>query len=181
MAACTRCGFEQNGTQIYCERCGMFLPTLAIYNPGQMEYKVPPQITISRPKQRFLLKGDLSPQMILNRCIREGIAIVGLFIMGFGLFGFFQNVIGAGWALLVGLIVLVGGIAAVSHLFFVKKLLPRLRWPHIVVGEISATIACFIIIITLSGIIQASTLGRDFGYGTPIFLYGLGIVALVIW
>ena len=180
MVACTRCGFEQVGTQIYCERCGMFLPTLAIYNPGQPEYKVPPQI-MAHPHQKFLLKGDLTVQMMLNRCIREGIAIVGLFIAGFGLFGFFQNVIGAGWALFLGLIVLIGGIITISLLFFVRKRLPRLRWPKIVVGGMGATIACFVIIITLSGIVQNSTLGRDFGYGTTIFLYGLGFVALMIW
>ena len=174
MAACTRCGFEQDGTQLYCERCGMFLPALAIYNPGQSEYAISPQIIV-RPNQRFLSEADLTPQMVLNRCIREGIAIVGLFI------GFFQNIIGAGWALFLGLLVLVGGIITISLLFFVRKRLPRLRWPRIVVGGIGASIACFIIIITLSGIVQNSTLSRDFGYGTTIFLYGLGMVALVVW
>ncbi len=180
MTACTRCGFEQDGTQVHCKRCGMFLPALAIYNPGQPEYAIPPQIIV-RPNQRFLSEADLTPQMVLNRCIREGIAIVGLFIAGFGLFGSFQNLVGAGWALLLGLVILVGGIITISLLFFVRKRLPRLRWPQIVVGGIGATIACFIIIITLSGIVQNSTLGRDFGYGTTIFLYGLGIVALVVW
>ncbi len=179
MAACTRCGFEQDGTQVHCEHCGMFLPALAIYNPGQSEYAISPQI-IARPNQRFF-EGNLTPQMVLNRCIREGIAIVGLFIAGFGLFGSFQSLVGAGWALFLGLIVLAGGIITISLLFFVRKRLPHLRWPQIVVGGIGATIACFIIIITLSGIVQNSTLGRDFGYGTIIFLYGLSIVALEIW
>ncbi len=182
MAACTRCGFQQNGTQIYCERCGMFMPALAIYNPGQTEYSVPPQV-VTPPliKQRFLGEGDLTPQMVLNRCIREGIAIIGLFVAAFGLFGFFQNIVGAGWALLLGFILLIGGVIAISLLFFIRKLLPRLRWPHIVVGGIGATIVCFVIIITLSGIVQNSTLGKDFGYGITLFLYGLVIVVLAIW
>ena len=181
MTACTRCGFQQDGTQVYCEHCGMFMPALAIYNPGQTEYRVPPQTVVPRLKQRFLVGGDFTSQMVLNRSIREGIAIIGLFIAAFGLFGFFQNIVGAGWALLLGFIVVVGGIIAISLLFFIRKLLPRLRWPHIVVGGIGATIACFIIIVTLSGIVQNSTLGKDFGYGTTIFIYGLSLIALVVW
>ena len=180
MAACTRCGFQQDGTQIYCKHCGMFMPTLAVYNPGQTEYRVPSQVVVPRLKQRFFAGDDLTPPMVLNRCIREGIAIIGLFIAAFGLFGFFQNILGAGWTLLLGFILLVGGIIVVSHLFFVRKLLPHLRWPHIVVGGIGATIACFVIIITLSGIVQNSTLGKDFGYGATIFLYGLSLIALVV-
>ncbi len=181
MAACTRCGFEQNGTQIHCERCGMFLPTLAIYNPGQPEYKVSSQIVVQRSDQRFMAEGDLTTHMVLNWCIREGIAIVGLLIASFGTFGFFNDLIGSGWALLLGFLVLLGGTIAVSVLFFVEKLLPRLRWSQIVVRGIGATIICFLIIVTLSGIVQNSTLGKDFGYGATIFLYGLGIVGLVVW
>jgi len=157
----------------------MFLPALAVYNPGQPLYTVPPQI-IARPNQKFLVEGDLTSQMVLNRCIREGIAIIGLFIAGFGLFGFFQNLLGAGWALLLWLFLLLGGIITISLLFFVWKLLPRLRWSQIVVGGIGATVVCFIIIVTLSGIVQNSTLGKDVGYGTTIFLYGLSLVALVV-
>ena len=179
MAACTRCGFQQNGTQAYCERCGMFLPTLAVYNPGQPEYRAAPQIVL-RPKKRFLAEGNLTVQMVLNRCIREGIAIVGLFISAFGLFGFFQDVIGAGWALLLGFLVLIGGVVAVSSLFFVQQHLPRLRWPWIVVGGIGATVTCFIIMLLVSAIVHNNILGKDFGYGTTIFLYGLGLVALVL-
>lgn len=181
MAACTRCGFEQNGTQTYCEQCGMFLPTLAIYNPGQPEYKVSPQLVVQRPDQRFLLEGDLTAQMVLNRCIREGIAIFGLLIASFGTFGFFNDLVGSGWALLLGFLVLLGGTIAVSVLFFVEKLLPRLRWLHIIVGVVGVTIACFIMVIIVSATAHNNTLGKDFGYGTTIFFYGLSIVALVIW
>ncbi len=181
MAACTRCGFEQNGTQTYCEHCGMFLPTLAIYNPGQPEYKVSSQIVVQRSDQRFLSEDNLTTQMVLNRCIREAIAIVGLLIASFGAFGFFNNLIGGGWALLLGFLVLLGGTIAVSVLFFVEKLLPRLRWSQIAGGGIGATIICFLIIVILSGIVQNSTLGKDLGYGATIFLYGLSIVALVVW
>ena len=180
MAACTRCGFEQNGTTIYCERCGLFLPTLAIYNPGQPENKVPPQIVASHPNQKFLFESGLTTQMVLNRSIREGIAVVGLFIAGFGMFGLFNHLLGAAWALLLGLLIVVGGIIAISILFFVQKHLPHLRWSQIVVGVIGATIICFIVIVALSGIVQNSTLGKDFGYGATIFLYGLSIVALVM-
>jgi len=180
MTACTRCGFQQNGVQAYCERCGMFLPALSVYNPAQPEYKVPPQIA-SRSNQRFLSEGDLTTQMVLNRCIREGIAILGLFIAGFGIFGFFQDSIGGNLALLLGFLVLIGGIIVVSLLFFVQKLLPRLRWLQILLGGIGATMACFIMLIVVEGIVHNNTLGRDFGYGTTIFFYGLGIVALVLW
>ena len=181
MAACTRCGFKQNGTQVYCERCGMFLPTLAIYNPGQPEYKVSSQIATQRPDQRFLSEGDLTPQMVLNRCIRVGIAIVGLLIAGFGTFGFFNDIISSGWALLLGFLILLGGTIAVNVLFFVEKLLPRLRWSQIVLGVVGVTIVCFILVIVVSAIVHNNTLGKDFGYGITIFFYGLAFVALVLW
>lgn len=180
MAACTRCGFQQNGTQIHCERCGMFLPALAVYNPGQTEYRVTHQI-VSHPNQRFLSESSLTTRMILSRCIRVGIAIIGLFIAGFGTFGFFHDIIGGYWALLLGIILLIGGTIAVSFLFFRQKLLPRLRWYQIVLGVIGATAVCFILMIVVSGLAQNNTLGKDFGYGTTIFFYGLGIVALVLW
>ncbi|GAC1565147.1 MAG: hypothetical protein NVS2B2_34740 [Ktedonobacteraceae bacterium] len=179
MAACTRCGFEQSGTQVYCKRCGMFLPALAVYSPVQPEYRVVPQI-VPRPNQRFLSKGNLTAQMVLNRCIREAIAIVGLFIAGFGIFGFFHDLLGSGWALLFGVLLLLGGIIGVSFLFFVQKLLPRLRWPQIVLGGIGATGTCFIIIIVVSAIIHNNTLGKDVGYGATIFFYGLVLATLVI-
>ena len=184
MAACTRCGFQQNGTQTYCERCGMFLPSLALYNPAQPEYMVTPQVlvpqVISRPRQRFF-EGNLTTTMILNRCIREGIAIIGLLIAAFGVFGAFDNPLGGGWALLLGLVVLVGGIVFVSILFFVQKLLPHLRWSQILISAILATVAWVIMMLVVSAIVQTNVIGRDLGFGTTLFLYGLVLTALVIW
>lgn len=180
MAACTRCGFQQDSTRAYCERCGLFLPTLAIYNPGQPAYKVAPQV-VSRSKQRFLAENALSARLFFDRCLRESIAIVGLFIASFGMFGFFHDIIGSSWALLLGFLVLLGGSIAVSLLFFVQKHLPRLRWPHIILIGITATFACLVIILILSGIIHSRRLGIDVGYGTTIFVYGLGIAALATW
>ena len=180
MAACTRCGFQQDSTRAYCGRCGMFLPTLAIYNPVQAEYKVAPQ-EIPASKQRVLSKNALSGRMFFDRCIRESVAIVGLFIAGFGIFGFFHDILGSNWALLLGFLVLLGGSITVSLLFFAQKHLPRLRWPQIVLGAIVATLACFVTILILSAIVHGRRLGIDVGYGTTIFVYGLGIVALVMW
>lgn len=186
MAACTRCGFQQNGTQAYCERCGMFLPTLAIYNPAQPEYVVPSQVAspqivpLPRSKQRFL-EGDLTTAQVLNRCMREVIAIFGLLIASFGVFGTFNNVLGAGWALLLGLAVLIGGIIYVSILFFVQKLLPILRWSQILISGILATVVGFIMILVVTSVVQAHVLGRDLGLGTTLFLYGLVLAAIVVW
>ncbi len=180
MAACTRCGFQQDSTRAYCGRCGMFLPTLAIYNPGQSEYKVAPQ-EVARPKPSFLSENTLSTRIFFDRCIRESIAIAGLCIAGFGIFGFFHDIVGSNWALLFGFLALLGGIIAVSLLFFVQKHLPRLRWPHIILGGVTATFACLVIILILSAIVHDRRLGIDIGYGTIIFVYGLGIVALVMW
>ncbi len=179
MVACTRCGFQQNGMQAYCEHCGMFLPTLAVYNPMQPQYIVAPQIA-PRPKQRFL-EGNLTTTMMLNRCMREVIAIFGLLIAAFGLFGALSNLVGLVWALLLGLALLVGGIVFVSILFFVRKLLPHLRWWQILVGGVCATVLGFIMVIIASATTHAHTIAQDLGLGTSIFVYGLVIATLAVW
>lgn len=179
MAACTRCGFQQNGTQAYCERCGMFLPALAVYNPAQPEYAVTPQM-VPRPKPR-ILEGGLTATMILNRCLRGVVVLFGLLIAAFGMFGALDNLLGSAWAFLLGLAVLVGGVIYVSILFFVQKLLPRLLWWQILVGGLSATVLGFLLIVVADATTQAHTVAQDLGLGTPIFLYGLVIVALAVW
>ncbi len=179
MVACTRCGFQQNGMQAYCERCGMFLPTLAVYNPVQPEYIIASQIT-PRPKQRFL-EGNLTTAMMLNRCMREVIAIFGLLIAAFGLFGALNNLLGITWAFLLGLALLVGGIFFVSILFFVRKLLPHLRCWQILVGGVSATVLGFIMVIIASATTHAHTIAQNLALGTSIFVYGLVIATLAVW
>ncbi|GAC1652155.1 MAG: hypothetical protein NVS4B12_23420 [Ktedonobacteraceae bacterium] len=179
MAACTRCGFQQSGTQAYCEHCGMFLPALAIYNPAQPEYAVTSQI-VPRPKPSILERG-LTATMILDKCVREGIAIFGLLIASFGVFGALDDLPGSTSALLLGLALLVGGILFVNIRFFVQKLLPRLLWWQILVGGLSATMIGFITIMVVSATTQEHTVMRNLGFGITLFLYGLAITALAVW
>ena len=181
MAACTRCGIEQNGTQAYCERCGMFLPTFAIYTPGQSEYSITPEIA-SRQKQEFLYQSKVVTTVtLLSRSMREGIAILGLFIAGFGLFGFFHDLLNGYWGLLFGFLLIIVGIIFVSFIIFGQNFFPHLRWLPILLGLIGATAVSFVMMILVAGLSQQNTLGMDFGYGSTLFFYGLGVVALVIW
>ena len=181
MVACTRCGFQQDDTHVYCERCGMFLPSLAVYTPGQSEYRVPPQIVVPHPKQRFSLEDELTTRVVIDRCIRIGIAIVGLLIAGFGLFGFFQHIMNIGLIFFLWFVLLIGGITALSVLFFVQKRVPRLRWLHILLGAIGATVVGVILILIVSGAAQNNPLSLDLGFGSTIFFYGLAYVTLVVW
>lgn len=162
----------------------MFLPALAVYNPTQPEYMVTPQIAplqiVPLRKQR-VLEGNLTIAMILNKCIREGIAIIGLFIAAFGLFGTFEHILNPGIALLLGLILLLGGITFVSIYLFAQKKFPRLRWSQILISGTLTTVAWVIMMLIVSAIVQSNVIGRDLGYGTIIFLYGLVLAALVVW
>ena len=180
MAACTRCGFEQNGTQTYCKHCGMFLPTFAVYNPGQPEYPVAPEIA-SRQNQQFFAYAPSKTTPLLSRVIREVIALVGLMVAGFGLFGFFLDLLNGYWGLLFWFLLLLIGAIFVSVSIFGPNFAPRLRWLPIFLGALGATAMCVVLIIIVSAIVNQNVLGRDFGYGSTIFFYGLGIVALVLW
>ena len=183
MAACTRCGFQQNGTQTYCERCGMFLPALAVYNPNQPEYTIAPQVTpsqfVPQQQQRFL-ESNQPTLSILSKCIREGIAIIGLLIAAFGLLGTFEHILNPGIILVLQMMFLLGSTTSVSVYLFVKKISARLHWLQILVSAILATVALVITLVVISAIVQTNVIGRDLGYGTTLFLYGLVLVALVV-
>ncbi len=180
MASCTRCGSKQNGTQTYCENCGMFLPTFAVYNPGQPEYRVTPEIPpySSGPFFSYIPIKTTSP---ISRVIRETLAIVGLLIAGFGLFGFFNHLISTSWALVLGLLLILIGSIFASIYIFGANFTPRLRWLTILLSLIAVTAVGFVLLIIVSAIVNQNTLGKDFGFGSTIFFYGMGIVALVLW
>ncbi len=179
MAACTRCGFEQNGTQVYCEHCGMFLPTLAVYNPAQPEYTVTPRV-IPYQKQK-IVEATPTSSKIIDRCIGAIIAFIGLCIASFGLFGSLDTIIGANIALLLGLFLLLGGILYVTILLFVQRPLPHLLLWQRIVSVLSVTVSCFIVMLIVSGTLQAHKIAMNISFGATLFLYGLIIVVIALW
>ncbi|GAC1390149.1 MAG: hypothetical protein NVS4B11_19680 [Ktedonobacteraceae bacterium] len=179
MAACTRCGFQQNGTQAYCERCGMFLPALAIYNPGQPEYTVIPQVMpYQKPK---IVEGRLTTAMIIDRCVGAVVSLFGFFMAAFGLFGGLYILTGSGFALLLGLVLFIAGIIFVSIFLFVQKPLPHFLWWQRIVGGLGATMIGFIMILVVSMMLQTHKAALNACFGAAFFLYGLILVAIALW
>jgi hypothetical protein len=179
MAACIRCGFQQNGTQTYCEHCGMFLPTLAIYNPPQPEYTVTSRV-LPYQKQKIVAVRRTSSK-IIDRCVGAIIAFFGLCIASFGLFGGLDSIIGANIALLLGLFLLIGGIIFVTIRLIVQKPLPRILLWQRIVGVLSVTVSGFIVMLLVSGTLQTHKGAMNISFGATLFLYGLIIAVIALW
>lgn len=179
MTPCTRCGFQQNGTQTHCARCGMFLPTLAIYNPLQSEYPVVAQAVPFQ--QENIVAGPLPATMLAYKLLQTFFAFVGLSISAFGIFASTSNLIDIGLAFLLGVTVLVGGLIFVGIFLFIKMQPPCLqRWQR-VVGWLIASAVCVVVMFAVALLFQAFKPAMTFGLGTTIFLYGLTLAALAIW
>jgi len=180
MVACTRCGFEQIGTQAYCEHCGMFLPALAIYNPTPSEgTPVIPKV-VSEPQQ-IAIVGRLTPTMIVERSVREFLACIGLLIAAFGLYGSIYGLTGSGFALFLGLTLFFGGTVFITILLFVQKSLPHLqRWQRTVGWVVATAVGC-VVFLMLPEVPETTRLIMDLGFGMMFFLYGLTLAVLAIW
>ncbi len=181
MAACTRCGFQLNGTQTHCEHCGMFLPALAVYNPAQPEYDVPPQ-AISYQEPKFVAAPPPPPTTSsLIRGVQTFFAFIGLCIAAFGAFSSLSEHIDVGIAFLLGLAILVGGLIYACLLLFVKKMPPHLRQWQRLVGWVVASFVCVVMLFATAILFQASKPAMGVSFGTTFFLYGLVLATLAVW
>lgn len=180
MAACTRCGFQQIGTQAYCEHCGLFLPALAMYEPVSPDDVIPaPQVQAVR--KQIATEDVLTARMIAVRCIRECLAFLGLLLAAIGLYGSVYNIVGVQVAFCLGILFLVGGTIFMTVLLFVQKLPPHLqRWQR-VVGWAVATAVGFMLFLMVPEVPQTTKLLMDLGFGTLFFCYGLTLAFLAIW
>ena len=182
MAACTRCGFQQIGTQAYCERCGLFLPALAMYEPTAPDSDVVPlpQLPTRPVRKQIVLERTLTARMVAVRFMRECFAFLGLLIATFGLYGSIYDIVGPQIAFCLGILLLVGGTIYMTMRLFVSKSLPRLHSSQRVIGWAIATAMGFVLFLLVPEVPQTTKILMDLGFGTLFFFYGLTLTFLAV-
>ncbi len=184
MAACTRCGFRQIGTQAYCERCGLFLPALAIYEPSAPDSEIvspSPQLPARPVRKQVVLESVLTARMVAVRVMRECCAFLGLLLAAFGLYGSIYDLVGPAIAFGLSILLLVGGTAYMTMRLFVYKSHPRLQGSQRMVGWAIATAIGFLLFLVVPEVPQTTKLLMDLGFGALFFFYGLTLAFLAIW